>query len=1167
MTPPDSGEEAPLARDPVEELAETFLERYRRGERPSLSEFIARAPEHAQEIRELFPALVLMEQADPAASAHRPAAACHLERLGDYRLIREVGRGGMGIVYEAEQESLGRHVALKILPLSAATDGKGLIRFRREARSAARLHHTNIVPVFDIGEREGIHYYAMQFIEGQGLDQVIAELRLLRRAPMPPAEGVVSQPAAASAACLAESVLSGRFGGDDLAPEGMSPSGEPSPPATWQAAPDTKGPRDSTSSVGTDRSDLSGKSDLHFYRSVARVGLQAAEALAYAHGQRVLHRDIKPSNLLLDTAGAVWVTDFGLAKEEGDNLTRTGDIVGTLRYLAPERLSGMSDPRSDVYSLGLTLYELLTQRPAFAETERVRLIRAITHQEPPALRKLDPHVPRDLETIILKAMVKEPAGRYASAAELAEDLRRFLEDRPIQARRSTWVEQGWRWCRRNPLPASLATTVFLAALVIVGSLGWVIRDQQTRAAVTAGQVEQALRDVEAHYQRGDLYEAAVVARKAQELLDFGGGDAELQSAVRGWLTDLEMVAGLEKIRFQWYTADSAFVADYGQAFRDYGLDLETLPAAEAAARIANRPIRFDLVLALDVWASHLRWAPSEHPRAMKLLAIARAADPDPQRNQLRDAVTRKHVEFEKLVATADISTMPLVTLELLATFTEWPNVEEQIAFLRKLQRQYPSNYRFNLALGGHCASTNPPQWDESLRFASVAVAVRPHSSLAHHNLGFSLMKKGLLDDAQKAFQEAIRLEPEYAVAHYNLGILLTRKGLTDEAIAAYREAVRLQPNYASARLELGDSLSKKGLGDEALAEFREAARTEPDYAKVHYNLGYALQAKGLLDDAIASYREAIRLNPNYPSAYNNLGLALSTKGLFDDATAAYREAIRANPGSFAPRQNLGRMLYKKGLFDEAIAEYHEAVRLSQNHVTAHWGLAEALDKIGRPDERITVYRRLIQLNPKDVSAHTNLGIALTDQGLHDEAIAAYREAIRLDPKRVAPHLNLGLNLVNRGMLDEAIPSYRNALRLKPDNAQGQLMLNGIAWQLATGADAESWNPARALELAQELVQVGPKAAGHWQTLGAAHYRLDQWQEAVRWLEQACDLGSPTDPPSFFLAMAYWKSGQPDEARKSYESAVQWMERENPEDEDLRRWRTEAEQVLGISKLE
>jgi serine/threonine protein kinase len=181
-----------------------------------------------------------------------------------------------------------------------------------------------------------------------------------------------------------------------------------------------------SSSVLTDHSDPSSKSDRQFYRSVARIGQQVAEALAYAHAQRVLHRDIKPSNLLLDARGTIWVTDFGLAKEEGGDLTRTGEVVGTLRYMAPERFSSTtSDARSDIYSLGLTLYELLILRPAFADSDRARLVHAITHQEPSSPRTFDPHVPRDLETIVLKAIAKQGHLRAARRGGRCTRLTRF----------------------------------------------------------------------------------------------------------------------------------------------------------------------------------------------------------------------------------------------------------------------------------------------------------------------------------------------------------------------------------------------------------------------------------------------------------------------------------------------------------------------------------------------------------------------------------------------------------------------------------------------------------------------------------------------------------------------------------------------------------------------
>jgi serine/threonine protein kinase/WD40 repeat protein/regulation of enolase protein 1 (concanavalin A-like superfamily) len=454
------------AVDPVAALADEFLARYRRGERPAISEYTDRYPQLAERIRHVLPLLVVMEQAgsgaspSPATSAEPagPGAPERLpERIGGYRILREVGRGGMGVVYEAEQVALGRHVALKVLPLHLASQGSGLERFRREARAAARLHHSNIVPVHEVGEDGGHCFYAMQFIRGQALDAVLEELKALRDSR---SEAKAGDPPARGAAL---SLLTEAYRGEGPPPE--APGAAP-PPSSSVNLPGQ-----------TDRSAAeSGQAPYH--RSVARVGVQAAEALDYAHREGVVHRDIKPSNLLLDADGRVWVADFGLAQVDGAALTLTGDVVGAVRYMAPERFRGWSDPRSDVYSLGLTLYEMLLLRPAFDGPDRVTLIHQVTHREPPRLRAADPRIPRDLETIIHKAIDKEPGRRYPTAAELAADLRRFVDDKPILARRISGAERAWRWCRRNPVVAGLAAAVVLVFFGGFAATAWQMRVAQ-----------------------------------------------------------------------------------------------------------------------------------------------------------------------------------------------------------------------------------------------------------------------------------------------------------------------------------------------------------------------------------------------------------------------------------------------------------------------------------------------------------------------------------------------------------------------------------------------------------------------------------------------------------------------------------------------------------------
>ncbi len=473
--------------DLVDDLVEAFLERYRRGERPSLTEYTDQHPELADRIRALFPALLVIEElgsgggqatglvVDRTGSERDPLP----RRLGDYLLLRRVGSGGMGIVYEAIQESLGRHVALKTLPTHQLGDATRLERFRREARAAARLQHTHIVPVYGIGEHDGLHYYTMQFIRGHGLDAVLQQVKQLRRDPSP-IEGSEAPDGQISTISLACGLRTGRYLANK-AESGRTGSPSTGPPRTDPGRAPELAARTSLLAESNDRSGLSDQSEARYVRSVAQIGAHVAEALEYAHQQGILHRDIKPANLLLDAQGQIWITDFGLAKaQDSDELTRTGDVVGTLRYMAPERFNGWSDPRSDVYALGATLYELLTLRPAFGASDRIKLIQQVLHQGPPPPRQLDPRIPRDMETIVLKAMAREPGERYPTARQMADDLRRFVAGQPILARRSGSIERLWRWGRRNPMLAGATAAVVIALLAVV-TISLLYAREQSRA--------------------------------------------------------------------------------------------------------------------------------------------------------------------------------------------------------------------------------------------------------------------------------------------------------------------------------------------------------------------------------------------------------------------------------------------------------------------------------------------------------------------------------------------------------------------------------------------------------------------------------------------------------------------------------------------------------------
>lgn len=490
----------PMAEDlhPLDQLADEFSARCRRGEFPSIEEYVKRAPEHGDAIRTVFPTIALLERVTHQEHSERKAErrpTFKKDLIGDFQVIREIGRGGMGVVYEAIQMSLERRVALKILSGGISKSTHQLQRFRREAESAARLHHTNIVSVFGIGEEEGIHFYAMQYIDGVPLDDAIATVKHRtsslsvagrnRSTEESPQKGSLGNSGSPSITKLERprgvndpTLLMAKPSSDSSGSESSHADSNPD-----GSASNHRGPLDSSDALG-ESSEVpprqvasvdacfgffANNSAAAYFQRIATIGAQIAEALEYAHQHGVLHRDIKPSNLMLDRSGSVWVMDFGLAKLiEQQDLTIAGEIVGTLRYMAPEQLDGQASVTTDVYALGLTLYELLTLKPAFDGDQTATLAMRLRQSEIPRPRSINPAIPKDLETIILKATAREPYARYKTAGSLAADLRSFCEDRPIQARRSSLPERLWRWSRRNPyLAAATISTIFLLGLLNV----------------------------------------------------------------------------------------------------------------------------------------------------------------------------------------------------------------------------------------------------------------------------------------------------------------------------------------------------------------------------------------------------------------------------------------------------------------------------------------------------------------------------------------------------------------------------------------------------------------------------------------------------------------------------------------------------------------------------
>lgn len=439
--------------------------------------------------------------AQPALPQIRP-----LSTLGDFRLVREIGRGGMGVVYEAEQLSVGRRVALKVLPYAAMLDRRQIARFQNEAKAAATLEHPHIVPVYFVGTERGVYFYAMRLVHGQDLADLLVEMRGSEEKRHVPDEG-------------------NAFSTIDARGDGVS------------------------TDIKTDRS----TDQKSYFASVARLGMQVAEAIGFAHSRGIIHRDIKPANILLDEFGDAWVTDFGLARVESDiSLTMTGDLIGTLRYMSPEQVESgdrVVDHRSDIYSLGATLYELLTLRPVFDDEDRDQLRRKIALVSPRSPSRIDPKVPRDLETIVLKAMNKVPQDRYATAEAFADDLRRFLSHKPIQARRTPVRQRLRLLARRHPLALTAATLVCVIALMATSVVGFILAKHEHTVRVqqqaTADKLAVAYREKESALDTAK--ENLAVANEERSRAD--------RAAVRTEEARLAAEAAVEELRQLVYLGD------------------------------------------------------------------------------------------------------------------------------------------------------------------------------------------------------------------------------------------------------------------------------------------------------------------------------------------------------------------------------------------------------------------------------------------------------------------------------------------------------------------------------------------------------------------------------------------------------------------------------------
>ncbi|MEW6743921.1 MAG: protein kinase [Planctomycetota bacterium] len=1059
---PPGGESA-SSHDLLDAIADEYLAARRRGQSPSVDELASRHPSLATEIRELFPVLEMLEVAGEKTLPSPPSPPLP-RQLGDYRVLRELGRGGMGIVYEAEQFSLDRRVALKILPGHARLDEHQMRRFLREARAAARLRHPHIVPVFDVGEIDGVHYYAMQLINGRGLDEVLRVLRA-RRGEAPAPETATAEQESIS------TELASKLLGVEVSERGSKTSSGGTPSSVWEASSGTVVP-----------------AGHRYFFNIARIALQVARALDHAHSEGILHRDLKPSNLLIDRQGTTWVTDFGLAKAEGaETITDTGDVVGTPRYLAPESLRGWSEPRTDVWGLGVTLYELLTLEPAFTGHDRAALLRRIAEENPTAPRRIDPRIPRDLETIVMAALEKEPARRYASAAACADDLQRFLDGRPILARRASWRHRCGLFVRRHRAAVTAAATALFLLTILTTVWAFTLRSARNREATARQELQQSLQsERQARQQAQDQSQRADANfRLALDAVD------RMQRRIGS-----ERLAGeprLEQIRRE-ILEDAVdfyreFLARRGQdplVRHEAALAWTRLGYVEFTLNHVDEAMHcFDQVR--ELLRGLARDGSSLKVRAELVGALCYTGRMRFTEGHLEDAEAQLDEALALMAELGDLSTLETAAIVPLVSTHEFAGT------------LYRSTRRLDQALdlldkGIELATATLERPSTRSRAEEEHVSHWLHGCLEER--ARVLRALGRFTDAREDLTRALQIitpltQRQCADPTFRWALASTlferaaidrdtgeAPGLTEEAhrqaLSAYEslaEDFPAMPEFRTGRAEvkvfLAVTLQEKGelsaadtLLDEAIADYEslleETSETTVDRQRqlgaAHIAQGNLYQEQGLLDDAEHAYRAAVevleKLQADMPGfveferaeaslalAHGNLGGLLIARGageegesLLAESVDRFRALVDANP-EHSPHQEklllmgmiLGRYLRESGRLDEAerilrecrelgakaIAQAPESPLLLERAAGIHVVLGNLLKRRGLYEEAeqellasVSLREQLLARAPEQPRALELVAVAENDLGALYCALNRFEEARQLCEKAV-----------------------------------------------------------------------------------------------------------------------------------------------------------------------
>jgi serine/threonine-protein kinase len=793
-------------------------------------------------------------------------------------------------------------------------------------------------------------------------------------------------------------------------------------------------------------------------RDAARLVAALAEAMHLAHSRNLVHRDLKPGNVLLagaaDTAVGQCqpkVTDFGLVRQLDADSGQTFDgmVMGTPSYMAPEQAEGRArsaGPAADVYALGAILYECLTGRPPFRGATPLETLEQVRTQEPVAPSVRNRQVPRDLETICLKCLRKEPERRYSSARELADDLGRFVRGEPVAARPVGAAERAVKWARRRPAVALLVALLLAFSGAAAGIGLWLHQQEADRQAARAQRerqardaIERALTRVDDRRREERWGESLLILTEASTHLAEANSPL-LKERLRQAQSDCRIAADLERVRgnspleidpASYYRQRET---DFREAFERAGLRIGD-DAGPAAVSIRSSSIRNQLVAALDDWAL-AAFMLNNGTLVERLLRVTRLAGPEPRwHDRFRDPAIWLNQEQLLRLATGAFNTSPpptghqLALLGLLLRRTGARNQSTRL--LAEACRRQPSDFWLNRELGYGLLLDGRPS--EAAAYYRAALALRPDNASAHAGLGRALFEVGQMDDALAELRRAVALSPS---SRSGRGYLMNHLALTGhwrEAAAECGRALDAQPNDHRPPYFLGLTLAEHHRDEEAIVMFRKAVDTGTRATHVHSNLGLACMRTGRHEEAVTALRKASELSPSDPEAHRLLARALDTVGRPQEAIGALQRAIARVPDSAILCTDLGRLLRAQGRPKEAAAAYAKATKLDPGGGAAWDGLAAARLDQGRIAEARAATARLLELPAPEAERHgQRRQLALCDSLVAVEAeLPAFLAGDRR-PAKVSTQLALAeWCLKHRRLPAAAAGFYKTALSAEP----------------------------------------------------------------------------------------------------------------------------------------